>query len=69
VVEIYYIDSANREQLVTYDNYEAYALAQMGCLLNIQDHYKVSKVVIDGNVIEYDGNFGNLYYFLENQQN
>lgn len=64
MITITYLNASKQEKSVTYEDYAAFERAQLACLVNIADYYKVVKVVYDGKEIPYNDTFGNLYFFL-----
>ena len=64
MLTINYLNDSKQEKVLTYDNFEEFELSRFACAINIADYYKVSKVELDGETIDYTGNIGDLYLFL-----
>lgn len=65
-VDISYLNNKQEEQ-ISYAGYDDYKQAQLACQIAIADYFPVTKVMIDGQQLDDTGQFGNLYFFLEQQ--
>lgn len=63
MIEIFYTNGQQEFQ-VQYDSYNEFERAQFSCLTQIADHYKVTKVLYNGHLLDYHDVMGNLYFFL-----
>lgn len=61
---ITYLNSSQQTFELKYDNYEDYERSQLTCSAPLADHYKVTKVTLNGHDIDYTGQFGDLYFYL-----
>lgn len=64
---ITYLNAANLEFELKYDDYEAFERSQLSCTAPLANHYKVVKVTLNGHDIPYTGQFGDLYFHLMKQ--
>lgn len=64
---ITYLNASQQEFQLKYDDYAAFERAQLSCSAPLADHYKVIQVVLNGHVIPYTGQFGDLYFYLMKQ--
>ncbi|KXT67557.1 DUF4649 family protein [Streptococcus gallolyticus] len=67
MIEITFLNAGNQERVVTFDSYEEFERSQQACSIDIADYYKVTKVVYNGHVLDYLGNYGNLFYYFLKQ--
>ncbi len=66
MIDITYLTNSKQEKQVSYASYDDYKQAQFACQIAIADYFPVTKVVVNGNQLDYTGSFGDLYFFLEN---
>lgn len=61
---ITYLNASGQEFQLTYDSYADFERSQVSCTSPLADHYKVTKVTLDGQDMDYTGPFGDLYFYL-----
>lgn len=64
MIDITYLNEAKQEFHLTYDSYSDFERAQISCSAPLADHYRVSKVTYNGHELDYQGRFGDLYFYL-----
>lgn len=64
---ITYLNTSGQEFQLTYDSYANFERSQLACSAPLADYYKVTKVTLDGQDIDYTGPFGDLYFYLINK--
>lgn len=64
MIEIYYQDAYKIKRKQEFDSLDAAKLAFAGCL-TLPDYYPVSKLLREGNELEFKGTIGDLYRYLQ----
>ncbi|MGT2833066.1 DUF4649 family protein [Streptococcus halotolerans] len=64
MIVIDYIDSVNRLQRVSFDNYNSFVQSQQACWHDIPDFFKVTNVNFNGHDVPYQGLYGDLYHYF-----
>lgn len=64
MIEITYLNASQQETLLTYDSYADFERAQLSCTAPLANHYKVTKVTYNGHELDYQGQFGDLYFYM-----
>ena len=67
MIDISYLNNNKQEKQISYASYDDYKQAQLACQIAIADYFPVTKVMVEGQQLDYTGQFGNLYFFLEQQ--
>ncbi|AGM98875.1 DUF4649 family protein [Streptococcus iniae] len=67
MIEITYYNESKQEKIITYDDMEALERAQHSCNILIADYLKVKKLLVNGKELDYKGNFGDLYFYLSQE--
>lgn len=60
MIEITYLDAYKTEKHISYDNFDAFNRAFLGCI-TLPDYLPVTKVLINGHPLDYQGQIGDLY--------
>ncbi|AXQ78508.1 DUF4649 family protein [Streptococcus chenjunshii] len=64
MIDIYYLDDYNSEHQLHYDSHDLFVQGMVAMWPPFQDHFKVTKVLYQNQEIHYQGQLGNLYYFM-----
>ena len=67
MIEITYLDAAKAERKMTFESYEDFELSQQACLIGVADYHLVKKLVYNGHDLNYQGTYGDVYFFLMKQ--
>lgn len=67
MLEITYLDAAKLERTVSFDSYEDFERSQQACLIGVANHYRVVKVTYKGRELDYQGVYGDLFFYLMKQ--
>ncbi len=67
MIDIIYLNAANQERLEHFENYNEFVRAQQACWIDVPDYSKVIRVTINGHVLDFKGQYGELYHYLLKQ--
>lgn len=67
MLEITYLDAAKLEKTVHFDSYQDFEQSQQACLIGVANHYRVLKVAYKGHELDYQGIYGDLFFYLMKQ--
>lgn len=67
MLEITYLNAAQQEKTVQFDSYEDFNRSQQSCMIEVADHFPVVKVLYNGHALDYQGRYGDLYFYLLKQ--
>lgn len=64
MIEIIYMNESKQEKLLTFPDFSELERAQHSCDISTPDYLKIVSLTINGQKIDYQGNYGDLYFFL-----
>ena len=67
MIEITYLDSAKQERVMHFDSYEEFERSQQTCLIGVADYYPVVKLTYNGHELDYQGTYGDVFFYLMKQ--
>lgn len=67
MLEITYLDAAKLERTVQFETYQDFEQSQQACLIGVANHYRVTKLVYKGHELDYQGVYGDLFFYLIKQ--
>ena len=67
MIEITNLDASKQERVITFENYQKFEQSQQACLINVADHYPVQKLLVNGHELDYQGTYGDVFFYLMKQ--
>lgn len=67
MIDITYLDSAKQERVMHFDSYEEFERSQQTCLIGVADYYPVQKLTYNGHELDYNGTYGDVFFYLMKQ--
>lgn len=64
MIEVTYLNNSKQEAKLIYENFEEFERAQFSCSPQLEDYYKVIRVTYNDHILDYNDNFGNLFFYL-----
>lgn len=64
MIEITYLDVFKQENTIRFETYEEFERSQQACLITIPDYYQVTKLSYKGHVLDYQGTYGSLFFYM-----
>ena len=67
MIEITYLDAVKQERKMTFESYQEFERSQQACLVGVADYYVVKKLTYKGYDLNYQGTYGDVFFFLMKQ--
>lgn len=67
MIEITYLDDAKQERVMHFDSYEEFERSQQVCLIGVADYFPVTKLTYNGHELDYQGVYGDVFFYLMKQ--
>lgn len=67
MIEITYLDAVMQERKMTFESYQEFEQSQQACLIGVADYYPVKKLTYKGYDLNYQGTYGDVFFFLMKQ--
>ena len=67
MIDITYLDSAKQERVRHFDSYEEFERSQQVCLIGVADYFPVTKLTYNGHELDYQGVYGDVFFYLMKQ--
>ena len=67
MIEITYLDNSKQERVITFESYQEFEQSQQACLINVADYYPVQKLLVNGQKLDYQGTYGDIFFYLMKQ--
>ena len=67
MIEITYLDAVKQERKMTFESYQEFGQSQQACLIGVADYYPVKKLIYKGHDLNYQGTYGDVFFFLMKQ--
>ena len=67
MIEITYLDASKQERVITFESYQEFEQSQQACLINVADYYPVQKLLVNGHEWDYQGTYGDVFFYLMKQ--
>ena len=67
MIEITYLDAVKQERKMTFESYQEFERSQQACLVGVADYYAVKKLTYKGYDLNYQGTYGDVFFFLMKQ--
>ena len=67
MIDITYLDGAKQERVMHFDSYDEFERSQQACLIGVADFYPVVKLTYNGHELDYQGTYGDVFFYLMKQ--
>ena len=64
---VIYLNAAKQVKEIIFENYNEFVRAQQACWIDLPDHTRVQKVTYKGHDLDFQGLYGELYFYLMKQ--
>jgi len=67
MLEITYLNASKQEKTISFNSYDDFKRSQQACFISVADYYKVVTLTYNGHLLDYSGNYGDIFFYLLKQ--
>lgn len=64
MIEVSFFNEINQVNTVQFSDFKEFERTQVSCDISTPDYYPIKSVTVDGKVLDYQGTYGDLYFYL-----